>query len=391
MTDPAKAESGETTSAPLTWEGTADGLYIAAAGVWTLNRARVLDEAARALPDSTGLQVRFDMAGVERLDTSGAWLLHRCLEQIGERAKAVDRVGVQSGHRLLLDEIGEAASGTAERIGEPLAEPQAPLTRLSAALSGKLQDIGAGTKDFLGFFGLVLITFGRILTGRARLRITPVAYHMEHLWLQAMPIVGFLCFVVGATITYNSANMLQMLRAEVYSVNLIALAMLREVGVVIAAIVMAGRSGSTFTVQIGAMCMRQEVDAMRTSGIDPIEVLVVPRVLAAILAFPLLVFFADIMGLLGGGLASMAGLGIGAELFVKRLAAAINLDMFLAGILKAPILAAAVALVGCYQGLRTGGGASELGQQTTRAVVQAIFFVLLLNAMFSLLFSQLGL
>jgi len=229
----------------------------------------------------------------------------------------------------------------------------------------------------------------RLFWRPGRLRLTATVQQMEVAGLDAMPIVGLLSFLIGVVMAYQGADQLRRFGAEIYTVNLLGISILRELGVLLSAIIIAGRSGSAFTAQIGTMQVNQEIDALRTLGLDPVEVLVLPRVLGLVLTLPLLVFYADFMGLIGGGLMSWATLGIGAPAFLEQLRSAITEWTLWVGVIKAPFFAAIIAMVGCYEGFNVSGSADSVGRLTTQSVVESIFLVIVADAAFSILFSML--
>jgi len=214
---------------------------------------------------------------------------------------------------------------------------------------------------------------------------------MERTGFDAMPIVGLLSFLIGVVIAFQGADQLRQFGAEVFVVNLLGISILREMGVLLTAIIVAGRSGSAFTAEIGTMKVNEEVDAISTIGLDPVEVLVLPRLFALVVTLPLLAFFADMMGLAGGALMSFATLDINLAQFLRQLQSAVAVHHFWVGIVKAPVFAFVIAMVGCYQGLNVARSADSVGRLTTRSVVEAIFLVILLDALFSVLFSYLKL
>ena len=242
----------------------------------------------------------------------------------------------------------------------------------------------------MGFFGLIFVTAARALARPHKLRTTSLFYHMEEVGLNAIPIVGLMSFLIGIVLAFQGASQLQRFGAEVFVVNLVAVSVLREIGVLMTAIIVAGRSGSAFTAQIGSMKVNEEVDAMQTLGLDPIEVLVLPRLFALALTLPLLAFFADIMGLVGGGLMAWIALDISPATFIERLRDAVSMWSFWVGIIKAPFFAFMIAMIGCYEGFQVTGSATGVGQRTTRAVVEAIFLVIVIDAAFSIFFQVVG-
>src|SRR5262249_53027660 len=259
-----------------------------------------------------------------------------------------------------------------------------------------VRDIGEATVWFLGqaaeligFLGLVTITIGRTLRKPQRLRLISLVSHMERTGVSAMPIVGLLCFLIGVVLAYEGKDLLHKFGAEIFTVNLVGLGILRELGILLAAIIVAGRSGSAFTAEIGTMKVHEEVDAMHTLGLDPVEILVLPRMFALILVLPLLAVYANFMGLLGGALMSWAVLDINFPLFLRQLQSALYGWTFWLGPLKAPFFAAVIALIGCYQGLKVSQSAESVGRLTTVSVVESLFLVIVLDAAFAVVFSYL--
>jgi phospholipid/cholesterol/gamma-HCH transport system permease protein len=243
--------------------------------------------------------------------------------------------------------------------------------------------------DILGFTGLVTITVLKLLRQPRRLRLVATLVQMEVVGLDAMPIVGLLSFLIGVVMAYQGADQLRRFGAEIYTVNLLGISILRELGVLLSAIIIAGRSGSAFTAQIGTMQVNEEIDALRTLGLDPVEVLVLPRLFGLGLTLPLLVFYADFMGILGGGLMSWVVLDINIPNFLTQLQSAVTTTTLWVGVVKAPFFAAIIALVGCYEGLNVTRSAESVGRLTTQSVVESIFFVIVTDAAFSIVFSML--
>jgi len=357
---------------------------IALGGCWTIGEAERLDQELAGLHGVAGARLSFRLSGLEGLDTACAWLVHRARKNL--EAEGVDVVfdGLSPEYRVLLDEV-------AANDHPPPSPPRVnrPLEMVAHAGETTLDNLHRA-RDFLGFFGLVVLTMLRTAARPARLRFVPMVHHMEQVGLNALPIVGLISFLIGVVIAYQGASQMKQFGAEVFVVNLIAVSVLREIGILLAAIVIAGRSGSAFTAQIGAMKVNEEIDAMRTLGLDPVEVLVLPRLLALVLAMPLLAFFADMMGLLGGGLMSWIVLDIKPDQFVERLGDAVSLWSFWIGIIKAPFFAVIIALVGCYEGFQVVGSAESVGQMTSRSVVESIFLVIVVDAAFSIFFQLIG-
>jgi phospholipid/cholesterol/gamma-HCH transport system permease protein len=366
-----------------------DRLQVAIGGGWTVAALAQLDQTARAmldaLPGKQGL-ARIDLGALEALDTAGAWLLCRIQASLAERGWHVEIAAADATQAALLAEI--------QRLKPRPALPPArvnPLVRLLARLGASTLAACSEARRLLSFYGQTVVTFGRLALHPQRMRVTSLVHHLEQTCLNALPIVGLIAFLIGVVLAYQGADQLRRFGAEVFTVNLLGVSVLREIGILLTAIVVAGRSGSAFTAEIGMMKVREEIDALRTIGVDPIEVLVVPRLLALVVALPLLAFFADILALFGGGLMSVFALGIPPNQFLSQLEYAITPTMFWIGMAKAPVFAFLIALVGCYQGLSVGGSAESVGRLTTQSVVLSIFLVIVADAVFSILFSYLGL
>jgi phospholipid/cholesterol/gamma-HCH transport system permease protein len=354
-------------------------------GRWQVAALGQLDAALAHIVWPRQGVLRIDLAKLDLLDTAGAWLLRRTVRRLEADGLTIELVGLREEHRRLLDIV-------AEREQPAMVEPKegsptlAAITRLGAGVvEGWRQTVG-----LVAFFGLVLATAARCIPDPRRWRPTALVFHMEKVGLDALPIVGLISLLIGIVMAYQGAAQLQRFGAQVFVVNLVAISVLREIGILLTAIVVAGRSGSAFTAQLGSMSVSQEVDAMRAMGLDPIEYLVLPRVLALVIALPLLAFFADMMGLLGGMLMCWGVLDISPVQYIERLRYAIGVNSFWVGLVKAPVFAAVIAMIGCYQGLRVSGGAEAVGQHTTRAVVESIFLVIVADALFSVFFAAIG-
>jgi phospholipid/cholesterol/gamma-HCH transport system permease protein len=355
-----------------------------AGGEWLVVTAAELDRRLRGLVMPQGQRVTVDLSEVERLDSSGAWLLLRTEHELVTRGNRVEIANLQPRFAPLLEQV------RARGITEPLPHPRPP----HHTFIGFLERIGRGSLlllhrvyEILGFTGMVTITILRLLREPRRLRLTATLVQMEIVGLDAMPIVGLLSFLIGVVMAYQGADQLRRFGAEIYTVNLLGISILRELGVLLAAIIIAGRSGSAFTAQIGTMQVNEEIDAMHTLGLDPIEVLVLPRLFGLAITLPLIVFFADFMGILGGGLMSWAVLDINIPNFLGQLQSAVSETTLWVGVIKAPFFAAIIALVGCYEGLNVTRSAESVGRLTTQSVVESIFFVILTDAAFSIVFS----
>ncbi|MDR0828049.1 MAG: ABC transporter permease [Desulfovibrio sp.] len=322
-----------------------------------------------------------DLRDLKRLDTAGALFLNQTGQRLRASGCACVCQGADGPRAGLLRLAGPPDTGKTE--GKALFFPALLLERLGIAVC----EAAAMFLALVAFFGAFLHSLAGILRDPRRLRLTSLVFYMEQTGLRAVPIVALLTFLIGMVVAYMGARQLQTFGAHIFAVNLLEITVLREMAVLITAIVVAGRSGSSFTAQIGAMQANEEVDALRSMGLDPNLLLVVPRVLALILTLPLLVFLADMMALLGGALAIWYILDIDIYAFITQLYAVARTNNFLVGMIKTPFFALAIGLIGCFHGFRVSGSAESVGFLTTLAVVQSIFSVILLDALFAIFFT----
>ncbi|MFP4137196.1 MAG: MlaE family ABC transporter permease [Halomonas sp.] len=354
-------------------------------GDWTLaHHARLrrrIDEAHRS-----GVAAPESLAEIDALDTAGAALL---AELVGaERLAEVDAwaPGLPAERRALLRAVGEAL-GRCEMPEKPRRYPlRGPLADLGRRVAGLVHQ----QKLLLGFIGQVLATLAATAWRPRRWRLTSVVAQVHQTGLNALPIVALLTFLVGAVVAFLGATVLRDFGATLYTVHLVAYAFLREFGVILAAILLAGRTASAFTAQLGAMKANEELDALRTLGLDPVELLVLPRVVALTVSLPILTFVGMLSGILGGALVCMVALDISAAQFVAILDRDIGVQHFLVGIVKAPLFAFVVAVIGCLEGFKVSGSAQSVGEHTTSSVVQSIFMVILLDAVAALFCMEMG-
>jgi phospholipid/cholesterol/gamma-HCH transport system permease protein len=362
-----------------------DVLHVMVSGAWTLDAAIALNEEMHGLGAREAAAVCLDGSGLTALDSAGAWVLGRTMRALADRGSDIQVAKMRDDYRALLDKT-EIAEPDVPLGGERVFVLVALLGRTGASVLSSLL-IG---RDLLGFFGLTIVTLGRILVGRVRLRWISLFRQIEAVGFDALPIVGLLCFLVGVVLAYMGALQLQRFGASILTVNLVGVSVLREIGVLLTAIIVAGRSGSAFTAQIGTMKVNQEVDAMETLGLSPVDVLVIPRLVALFIALPLLVFFGDMLGLLGGAVISVVYLDLSFGQFLVQLKDAVDFWDFGTGMLKAPVFAYVIALVSCHQGLLVSGSAESVGVRTTASVVQSIFLVIVLDAIFAIFFAEIG-
>ena len=360
-------------------------LKLTARGDWRARFLGPIDEALRDFEDdSTGRDIIIDMKDVEKLDTAGAMVLQRVLRSCPERSSERSRiVGASQAHSELLRQVeGHLAPCSVTPL-----HPNAVLMILDRLGQGAV-DAYFASLQILSFVGLTLSTAGRVLAQPRRLRLTSIFAHMEEAGLNAVPIVGLMSFLIGAVVAFMGAKILRLFNADIFVVELVALSVLREFGVLLAAILIAGRSGSAFTAQIGSMKIREEIDALRVLGLDPIEVLVLPRVIALILMMPVLAFLGALLGLFGGILVAWSAMDISPALFLGRMQETIVMSNFWVGLIKAPFFAFAIGIVGCFQGMEVGGSAESVGQRTTLSVVQSLFLVIVIDAFFAMFFLE---
>lgn len=358
---------------------------VSVGGPWVLAEATALDPRVRQLSPQGQREARIDLSALTELDTSGAWLLRRLSLRLEAAGLAVAYSGASPDQLGLIDRM-------TPRERAALARPSvSPWRALVEHIGEATIDSALEARDLVSFFGQTFTAFGRALLNPRRIRIISLLSHIEQIGLNAAPIVALLSFLIGVVLAYQGADQLRAFGAEIYAVNLLGVSVLREIGVLLTAILVAGRSGSAFTAEIGVMQVNEEVDAMRVLGLDVIDVLVLPRMMAVVIALPLLVFLSDIAGLCGGALMSMTALGMAMPQFLEQLQSAISFSTYWIGMVKAPAFAILIGLVGCYQGLKVEGGAESVGRLTTKSVVHAIFLVIIADAAFSIFFSWLQL
>jgi len=336
----------------------------------------VLDRELHALD---GPVQSVDLAGAGEMDTVGAWLVLRFAARHEAQVTGASRQA-----QVLMDAVRGCESSA------PIKAPRGPLfTRVFEHVGAIMAELARGTVRVLGFLGAILAAFGTTVVHR-RFRFRALVRQMELVGVASLPIIGLMSFLIGIVIAQQGAVQLAAFGAETLTVNLVGRITLRELGVLMTAIMVAGRSGSAFAAQIGTMKLTEEVDAMRTIGVSPMEALVLPRILAAVLMMPLLGFFASVVAIIGGAVIGDVLLGIPFLSFLARIQEVVPTYDFYVGMAKAPVFGLIVALAGCYQGMQVEGDAEQVGLRTTKAVVQAIFIVIVLDAFFAVFFSEIG-
>ncbi|MEP0147540.1 MAG: MlaE family lipid ABC transporter permease subunit [Lentilitoribacter sp.] len=330
--------------------------------------------------------LQIDLDTVEALDTSGAWLIATLMMRLEAEGVTVEIIDASTNRKALVDTVRTALPD--QEGGEDPPRGFVPwLASIGAAMAGA----GDAVVSLLSFVGEVLSRFAYGLVRPWRWRSAALVSQMQEVGFNAIPIVVLMSFLIGVVLSFQGASQLRQFGAEVFVVDLIAISILRELGILLTSIIVAGRSGSAFTASIGSMKVREELDAMRTLGLDPIEVLVLPRVIALIIMLPILGFIANISGLFGGALMSWIELGVSPSMFVTRLQENTDVWHLAIGMIKAPFFAAIIGIVACWQALQVKGSAESVGRRTTTSVVQAIFLVIVADAVFSIFFAELGL
>ena len=321
-----------------------------------------------------------DLSGIGDIDTVGAWTVWRFAD---EHKARVTGASEQAGK--LIKTVSESASTA------PIEPERLPLlTRVTADTGEKVIEFGHGVVRFIGFLGAVIAAAGALFVHPRRFRFKSLVRQFELVGVTAIPIIGLMSFLIGIVIAQQGAAQLRQFGAEIYTINLTGRLSLRELGVLMTAIMVAGRSGSAFAAQIGTMKLTEEIDAMRTIGVSPMEALIIPRIMAAVLMMPLLGFFSAVIAVVGGAFIADLTLGIPFLTFLSRIREVVPIYDVWVGLIKAPVFGLIVALAGCYQGMQVAGNSEEVGLRTTKAVVQAIFMVIVLDAFFAVFFTEIG-
>jgi phospholipid/cholesterol/gamma-HCH transport system permease protein len=371
----------------LTHKLVGERLELAASGSWTANHAgelealvdRVTGEAPKAK------DVSIDMAGVREFDTFGAWLLERLTRQWTASGREAVIVGLPEHDRGLLKEMHGV-----NREPPPKPEGGNRFVSFLAAVGSAGTDFGRNLIVFSQMLGAVGMALARVITRPREYRFTSTVHQFDRVAWQAVPIILLITFLIGGIISQQGIFHFRKFGAELYSVDLVGILVLREIGVLIVAIMVAGRSGSSYTAELGSMKMREEIDALRTMGFDPVEVLILPRILVLIIAMPVLTFIGCMAALYGGGLVAWFYGGMSPDIYISRLTEAISLTHFKVGMIKAPFMGLVIGIVACAEGLRVKGSAESLGIQTTNSVVESIFLVIVLDGLFAIFFAAIG-
>jgi phospholipid/cholesterol/gamma-HCH transport system permease protein len=345
-------------------------------GTLTITRAASIQREIDAEPDP----LTFDLSGVERMDTVGAWLVYRAIRDRGAKVSEATEEA-----KSLVEQVAEFDKPVKVRP-----EEGPSFFRVLSELGEWIFESGRTLVGLLGFFGATLIGLVNVLTRPKRFRLNAVVQRFDVVGVRALGIIGLMSFLIGIVIGQQGAVQLQQFGAEIYTINLIGRITIRELGTLMTAIMVAGRSGSSFAAQLGTMKITEEIDAMRTIGVSPVEALVIPRLIAAVVMMPLLAFWAMLTALIGGGLFVWLSLGIPPLTYIQRLGEVIPITDLWVGLIKAPVFGFIIALAGCFQGMLVESNSEEVGLRTTTAVVQSIFLVIVLDAVFAVFFSSIG-
>jgi phospholipid/cholesterol/gamma-HCH transport system permease protein len=364
-----------------------DRLSLAATGSWTAEHAQALEPLVDAAtrPNSPVRSIAIDTAQIDRLDSFGAWLLERALRTWSSQGREARLVGLSEQFRGLFDKIH---AGTQKLTPEP-PRPNSIIATLES-VGMAMAKVGDDFLLLAQMVGSLMVALKRVLLRPLNFRLTSMVNHLQRVGWQAMPIILLITVLIGAILAQQGIFHFRKFGADIYVVDMVGVLVLRELGVLIVCIMVAGRSGSSYTAELGAMKMREEIDALRTMGFDPVEVLILPRIIALVIAVPILTFFGSMAALYGGGFVSWLYGGIAPEVFLSRLREAISIETFQVGMIKAPFMALVIGLVACVEGLQVEGSAESLGEQTTNSVVKSIFLVIVLDGVFAMFFAAIG-
>ena len=368
-------------------EGTTEGarLKLAGTGAWVAKNARLLEARIEAETRRRGIkEVAIDMAAVDRLDTFGAWFLEKLMRAFAERGAATRVTGLKEDYRRLVDDVHgvELEKAAAQRPNQ--------FAYALSAVGQSIVSVGNTFGAFVNMLGALSVALLRVAVRPRSFRFTSMVHQLDLVGWRGVPIILLITFLVGCIIAQQGIFHFSKFGADIYVVDMVGILVLRELGVLIVCIMVAGRSGSAYTAELGSMKMREEIDALQTMGFDPIEVLILPRIVALIIGVPILTFLGSLAALYGGGLVCWLYGGIDPDIFLQRLKEAITIDHFKVGIIKAPFMALVIGVVACVEGLNVKGSAESLGLQTTASVVESIFLVIVLDGLFAIFFASIG-
>jgi phospholipid/cholesterol/gamma-HCH transport system permease protein len=360
-----------------------DGVVLSLAGEWIVAGGHQLEAAGASLISlaKDAKNVIFDFAGLQRMDTAGAWFIDRAEVELAAAGAKVAYRGEQPKHDILLKEAGYHAPEKSTRIPPPHS------IALLSAVGETVYGSGVDFFDIVDYLGEIVLMLLRLAPQPWRWRWTPMVHHLEMYGLRSVPIILLINFLVGAIVTQQGIFQLNSFGASSYAVNLVGVLGLRELGVLMTSIMIAGRTGSSITAEIGSMKMREEIDALKVMALDPLEVLIIPRLVALVIALPILTFLADLAEIAGGLLVGWLYAGLTPGAFLLRLQNAVLPETFLVGLIKAPFMAVVIGLIAATEGMEVGGSAESLGRCVTSSVVKSIFMVIVMDGIFAMFFA----
>lgn len=361
-------------------------LALRAAGQWTVHHApaleKIIERTEKLNGRTPGLVI--DVSQVSRLDTFGAWLIERLRRSLTQGGVEPQIAGLSENYASLVDEVRQVKAGVVRRR-----EGRGVIGMLDA-IGRSVTEVGTTLVGLISMLGAILNASFRVLLHPTSFRFTSLIHHIEQVCWRAVPIVVLITFLIGCIIAQQGLFHFRKFGADVFVVDMLGVLVLREIGVLLVAIMVAGRSGSAFTAELGSMRMREEVDALRTMGFDPTEVLILPRIIALVISLPILAFLGGMAALYGGGLVAWGYGGVQPEAFLARLKEAISISHFAVGMIKAPFMALVIGIVACVEGAAVKGSAESLGQHTTASVVKSIFFVIVMDGLFAIFFAAIN-
>jgi phospholipid/cholesterol/gamma-HCH transport system permease protein len=376
-------ERSVTTTPSVTREDSPDGIVLSLAGEWTVGAGHQLEAAGASLlslPEGAK-RVILNLRNLQRMDTAGAWFIDRARDELAAHGATVSYRGERPEQDLLLKEAGYHAPDAPTRVPPP------HTVALLSAVGETVYDSGVDFFDIVDYLGEVVVMFLRLAMRPLRWRWTAMVYHLEMYGLRSVPIIMLINFLVGAIVTQQGIFQLAKFGAADYAVSLVGVLGLRELGVLMTSIMIAGRTGSSITAEIGSMKMREEIDALKVMALDPLEVLIIPRLIALVIALPVLTFLADMAQMAGGLIVSWTYAGIAPAIFLTRLQSAIWVETFLVGLIKAPFMAIVIGLIAATEGMEVRGSAESLGRCVTSSVVKSIFMVIVMDGLFAIFFA----
>jgi len=363
-----------------------EGLALCAAGSWTARFAPALEQIVAEAEELTGSRpnIFIDVSQISTLDTLGAWLIERLRRSLTRQGVEPRIAGLSDDFLSLVDEVRRVKALNSAEVAP------VTITGLLDQVGRRVVGAGQATVGLIHMLGAVIMAVLWMIVRPSRFRLTSMAHHLERVCWRGAPIVLLITFLIGCIIAQQGIFHFRKFGADLFVVDMLGVLVLREIGVLLVAIMVAGRSGSAYTAELGSMKMREEIDALRTMGFDPIEVLIVPRITALILAMPILTFLGAMAALYGGGLIAWLYGGVDPDVFLSRLRDAISINHFIVGMIKAPIMAVVIGIVACVEGLAVQGSAESLGQHTTSSVVKGIFFVIVMDGLLAIFFAWIG-